>query len=113
VYKFTDLTRDEVDAMLGIELSQTRVYQEAKAEGIVEGRVEGIVEGRIEGRIEEGQSLVIKLLTRKVGKLSVALQKEIRNLSIDQIESLGEALLDFSTIADLKAWLTTAKPKSE
>jgi predicted transposase/invertase (TIGR01784 family) len=113
VYKFTDLTRDEVDAMLGIELSQTRVYQEAKAEGIVEGRVEGIVEGRIEGRIEEGQSLIIKLLTRKVGKLSVALQKEIRNLSIDQIESLGEALLDFSTIADLKAWLTTAKPKSE
>jgi predicted transposase YdaD len=121
VYKFTDLTRDEVDAMLGIELSQTRVYQEAKAEGIVEGRVEGIVEGRVEGivegrmegRIEEGQSLIIKLLTRKVGKLSVALQKEIRNLSIDQIESLGEALLDFSTIADLKAWLTTAKPKSE
>jgi predicted transposase YdaD len=87
--------------MLGIELRQTQVYQEAKAEG------------HGEGRIEEGQSLVSKLLTHKVGKLSAALQKEIRNLSIDQIESLGEALLDFSTIADLKAWLTTAKPKSE
>jgi predicted transposase/invertase (TIGR01784 family) len=33
VYKFGSLSRDEVDAMLGIELQQTRVYQEAKAEG--------------------------------------------------------------------------------
>ncbi len=40
VYKFTNLTRDEVDAMLEITLQQTRVYQDAKAEG------EAIVEVR-------------------------------------------------------------------
>ncbi|WP_407882994.1 DUF2887 domain-containing protein, partial [Scytonema sp. NUACC26] len=32
VYKFINLSRVEVEAMLGIDLEQTRVYQEAKAE---------------------------------------------------------------------------------
>jgi predicted transposase YdaD len=40
VYKFTQLTRAEVDAMLGVTLQETRVYQEAKAEGKVEGKLE-------------------------------------------------------------------------
>jgi predicted transposase YdaD len=33
VYEFTQLTRAEVDTMLGVTLQETRVYQEAKAEG--------------------------------------------------------------------------------
>ena len=40
-YKFTNLTRDEVNAMLGITFEQTRIYQEAKEEGREEGREEG------------------------------------------------------------------------
>jgi predicted transposase/invertase (TIGR01784 family) len=40
VYKFSSLSREEVEAMLGITLEQTRVYQEAKAEGREEGREE-------------------------------------------------------------------------
>jgi predicted transposase YdaD len=34
------LSREEVEAMLGSSLEETRVYQEAKAEGRVEGREE-------------------------------------------------------------------------
>lgn len=33
VYKFTTLSRREIEAMLGITLQETRVYREAKAEG--------------------------------------------------------------------------------
>ncbi|GAX37821.1 Rpn family recombination-promoting nuclease/putative transposase [Nodularia sp. NIES-3585] len=33
VYKFSSLSREEVEAMLGLSLEETRVYQEAKAEG--------------------------------------------------------------------------------
>ncbi|MBW4474721.1 MAG: Rpn family recombination-promoting nuclease/putative transposase [Stenomitos rutilans HA7619-LM2] len=33
VYKFSDLSREEVEAMLGISLEETKVYQEAKKEG--------------------------------------------------------------------------------
>jgi hypothetical protein len=29
----------------------------------------------------------------------------IKGLSIEQLENLGEALLDFSSVADLETWL--------
>ncbi|MBW4479139.1 MAG: Rpn family recombination-promoting nuclease/putative transposase [Tolypothrix brevis GSE-NOS-MK-07-07A] len=40
VYKFANLSREEVEAMLGVNLEETKVYQEAKAEGREEGREE-------------------------------------------------------------------------
>ena len=46
VYKFQNLSRAEVDVMLGIELQQTRVYQEAKDEGRQEGESELVQIGR-------------------------------------------------------------------
>ncbi len=30
---------------------------------------------------------------------------KIQSLSLEQLEALGEALLDFSTLADLEGWL--------
>ncbi|MGG6265401.1 Rpn family recombination-promoting nuclease/putative transposase [Leptolyngbya sp. AN03gr2] len=36
VYKFSQLSRDEVEAMLGLRLEETRIYREAKAEGKLE-----------------------------------------------------------------------------
>jgi predicted transposase/invertase (TIGR01784 family) len=50
VYKFNQLSREEVDAMLEIKLEETRVYQEAKTEGLIEGRTEGRTEGLVKGR---------------------------------------------------------------
>ena len=89
VYKFGNLSRDEVDLMLGIELQQTRVYQDAKADG----------------RIEEGQSLVLKILTRKLKNITPEVRSRVSSLTIEQIESLGEDLLDFTSMSDLLAWL--------
>jgi predicted transposase/invertase (TIGR01784 family) len=40
VYRFSHLSREEVEAMLGLTLQETRVYREAKAEGREEGREE-------------------------------------------------------------------------
>jgi predicted transposase/invertase (TIGR01784 family) len=90
LYKFSTLTRDEVDLMLGIELQQTRVYQDAKADG----------------RAEEGQSLVLKQLTRKLGNISPEVRSRVNSLTLDKLESLGEDLLDFTSMADLEAWLS-------
>lgn len=41
VYKFANLSREEVEAMLGINLQETRVYQDAKAEGEQQGELKG------------------------------------------------------------------------
>jgi predicted transposase/invertase (TIGR01784 family) len=99
VYKFNNLTRDEVDTMLGIQLEQTRVYQDAKAEG----EVIGLERGRSEGE----QVLVLKQLTRKLGTINPEIKARVNSLNIDRIESLGEDLLDFTQISDLVAWLDT------
>jgi predicted transposase YdaD len=93
VYKFSNLSRDEVDAMLGIELEQTRVYREAEQQGSVRGRQ------------EEAQSLILRQLNRRVGNISIDLEARIKTLTLAQLEELGEALLDFSQMADLVAWL--------
>jgi predicted transposase/invertase (TIGR01784 family) len=100
IYKFTTLSRDEVNVMLGYtidELKQTRVYQEAKEEGIREGRKEGKQEGEL--------NLVLRLLPRRIGTLSPELIAQISALNLPQLEALGEALLDFSRPSDLTDWL--------
>jgi predicted transposase/invertase (TIGR01784 family) len=87
VYKFTHLSRQEVDAMLGVRVQETRVYQEA--------------------REEEALSMVLRQLTRRVGQISEPNKAGIKALSLAQLEDLGEELIDFATIADLETWLAT------
>ncbi|NHC34602.1 Rpn family recombination-promoting nuclease/putative transposase [Scytonema millei] len=93
VYKFEDKSQREVEEMLGITLQETRVYREISEEG----------EQR--GRRAEGQSLVLRLLTRRVGELPQEVRQRIESLPLEQLENLGEALLDFTSMADLQAWL--------
>ncbi|MEH2145231.1 Rpn family recombination-promoting nuclease/putative transposase [Nostoc sp.] len=101
VYKFSTLSREEIAAMLGLNLEEPRAIREAEALG----EQKGIVKGQEIGREEEARSLILKLLNRKVGAIPDQLQTQIQVLSLEQLEGLGEALLDFSAIADLEGWL--------
>jgi predicted transposase YdaD len=65
---------------------------------------EGKEEGREEGRQSELR-LVMRLLTRRIGVINSQLQSQIENLSLTQLEDLGEALLDFNSETDLINWL--------
>jgi Domain of unknown function (DUF4351) len=75
-----------VDALLGIDLEQTRVYQEAQIDG--------------------EQRLVLKQLTRKLGNITPEIRSRVSSLTIDRVESLGEDLLYFTSMTDLEAWLS-------
>jgi Domain of unknown function (DUF4351) len=57
------------------------------------------------GRMAEGQSLIIRQLTRKLGELNPKTIESIHHLLLEQLESLGDALLDFNSIEDLLSWL--------
>jgi Domain of unknown function (DUF4351) len=70
-----------------------------------EGILEGIQQGRQEGRQEGQLQLVLRLLARQVGVLPEATIGQIQRLPIAQLESLGEALLDFASFEDLTDWL--------
>ncbi len=58
-----------------------------------------------EGRKEGEQRLVLRLLHRRIGEIDASLIERVQGLSIEQLENLGEALLDFSSVADLETWL--------
>lgn len=62
-------------------------------------------EGRVEGRTDGERALVLRLLTRKLGSLSPALTTKVSSLSLESLEALGEALLDFTRVEDLESWL--------
>jgi enamine deaminase RidA (YjgF/YER057c/UK114 family) len=51
----------------------------------------------------------MRLLTRRLGEVTPQVQERIQNLSIAQLENLGEALLDFTNVTDLEAWLDTVE----
>lgn len=90
VYKFKDLSRQEAEAMLGItNLQETRFYREAKEDG--------------------ERSLVLRQLNRRFGTLPEDLSSQVVSLSLAQIESLAEALLDFQTLSEMEAWLQRLK----
>ena len=56
--------------------------------------------------LEKGQrSLIVKQLNRKLGELPEMAIVRLEQLSGEQVESLGEALLDFASIADFTDWL--------
>ncbi|MGD1855454.1 MAG: DUF2887 domain-containing protein [Leptolyngbyaceae cyanobacterium] len=92
VYKFPNLTRQEIADMFAIsDLRKTKVYEE------------GLQEGE--------RALVVRLLKRKAGKLPKALLLQVEQLSVMQLEDLAEALLDFDELADLETWLARLTEK--
>jgi predicted transposase/invertase (TIGR01784 family) len=82
-------------------LAESVIYQKILSKGRQEGRQEGLQEGRQEGEAE----LLIRLLNRRCGALADELQAQVRSLSIPELESLGEAILDFQGLKDLETWL--------
>jgi len=73
--------------------------------GLQQGWQAGKQEGRQEGRQEGSAAITIRQLQRQVGRLDAEMQTRIQALSFEQLEQLGEALLDFQQHADLQAWL--------
>ncbi|MBW4512434.1 MAG: DUF4351 domain-containing protein [Scytonematopsis contorta HA4267-MV1] len=89
-YKFTQLNRAEVNTMLGITFEDTTLYKETLEEGEVKGAAR----------------LVIRLLTERLGQEpSEEIRARISHMPLPTVESLALALFDFTSLADLEAWL--------
>ena len=73
-------------------MRESVIYQDILQRGLQQGRQEGEA------------ALITRLLTRRLGEVDSLLMERIRGLSTEQLEELAEALLDFSSVADLMAW---------
>ena len=86
VSKFAKLSREEIQSIfLLTDIKQTRVYQDAKQEGETQ--------------------LLLRLLSKQFGQMGNRRIQAINQLSLEQLEDLGEALLDFNNVAELDNWL--------
>lgn len=74
-------------------MRESVIYQEIREDGLLEGRQ------------REAISFVTRQLTRRVGAIAPIIQEQIQTLSVEELENLGEALLDFSEVTDLENWL--------
>jgi predicted transposase YdaD len=54
---------------------------------------------------KEAFKVVSRLLNRRFSNIDSSLRERVQNLSAEQLENLGEALLDFAEISDLVSWL--------
>jgi predicted transposase/invertase (TIGR01784 family) len=100
VKKLPSLTVEEIREMLDLQdvsLSETQFFKEV----FQQGKDQGEQEGRQEGKTD----LALQLLARRCGDLSIEQVTQVRSLSINQVESLSEALLDFGGMSDLELWL--------
>ena len=88
---------DELERQLFYLQDQQRFREEALETGVQQGLQQGLQQGQ--------SNIVIRLLERKLGTLDESIQARILQLSSDRLDSLTEALLDFSRVEDLVNWL--------
>jgi len=100
-----------VDTYLKLNAEEERLFKADIAEMIPETRevVMEIVTSWMEEGIQQGiqtiQGIIQRLLLKRLGTIQPELQARISQLSLIQLEELAEAILDFSSEADLVAWL--------
>ncbi|MEC4892252.1 MAG: DUF4351 domain-containing protein [Oscillatoria sp. PMC 1051.18] len=92
------LEKNFVKSVLRQEIMRESViYQDIEAEATQKGIQQGIQ--------REAVSFALRLLKRRIGEVKPELQAQIQELSVEQLEELGEALLDFSSEDELISWL--------
>jgi hypothetical protein len=88
----TNLVQQEENDVM-VQLSQ--VYLEWKQQT----RQEGIECGE--------RTMILRILTHRVGELPAEVRSHLDRLSVPQLENLADTLLDFSNLTDLTQWLAT------
>ncbi|WLT39514.1 Rpn family recombination-promoting nuclease/putative transposase [Synechocystis sp. B12] len=85
----------------GLEKGEQQGLQQGLQRGLQEGLQRGLQEG-----LQRGEStLILRQLGRRFGQIDLTIEQKIKSLSLAQLETLGENLLDFSCKQDLFDWL--------
>ncbi|NEO90233.1 MAG: DUF4351 domain-containing protein [Moorea sp. SIO3G5] len=94
------------------QLIQAYFREDMMQESVVYQRIirQGLEQGLEQGKRNE-LNLIKRLLNRRLGEINPQLQNQIEELSFEQLEDLGEALLDFETEVDLTNWLNQLTDK--
>ena len=84
----------------------TPAERDATMEIVTSWHREGVTEGIAQGITRGKETLVERQLRRRLGSVPSEVIARLDGLSPEQLDDLGEALLDFSGPADLESWLS-------
>jgi predicted transposase/invertase (TIGR01784 family) len=96
IANLANLNREELE-----DLEKREMFIEDQKGAILKGIQDGIKEGIKKREI----ALILRQLARCVGEIEPEIEIRLRQLSLEQIESLAEAMFDFTSPQDLSAWL--------
>ena len=97
----------------GLQKGRQEGLQEGLQEGELRGEQRGRQEGLQEGRQEGQRKIILLLLNHKFDGIESPVVERINRLSLEQLEAMGESLLDFRQISDLEAWLKDAEKSND
>lgn len=60
-------------------------------------------QGQVEGKKQEAQRYLLRLLNRRFGEIPASIQTQIQNLTVEQLEELGETLLTATSLEEFSA----------
>ena len=63
------------------------------------------------GQRSHALSLVRRLLRRRLGELPNTIEMEIEKLSLDQLDQLGEDLLEITGVENLQQWINDQRQR--
>lgn len=88
-----NLTAEELD-----DQERREIYIQDQRGAITKALKQGIKKGQL--------ALIMRQLQRRVGQVFPEIESRIDRLSVEQLENLGDALIDFNNVSDLTDWLT-------
>lgn len=93
--------------LAGLKFGKTMIQQAFRSSVMRESVIyqEIYQEGRQEGRQEGEAALVLRLLNRRFGAIAPEALAQIQTLTIEELEDLAEAILEFAAPEDLLTWL--------
>jgi predicted transposase/invertase (TIGR01784 family) len=99
-----------VQVMAGLRFNKTlvkRLFREdIMKESVIYQEIFETGEQQGEQRaLQREKALILRQVSRRVGEVPQDLRSSVELLSIDRLEALGEALLDFNSLQDLQNWL--------
>ncbi|QNP29932.1 DUF4351 domain-containing protein [Cylindrospermopsis curvispora] len=101
--------REDKELIMRLAPLYQQDIEKVRQEGLQEGELRGEQRGRQEGQ----RKIILLLLNHKFDGIELPVVERINRLSLEQLEAMGESLLDFKQISDLEAWLKDAEKSND
>jgi len=98
--------KDFIRQLLSEEIMQESViYQDIFQKGEKRGEERGEKRGEKRGEVKGKRNTLMRQLNRRLGEIDSLLVDQIQILTVEKLDDLAEALLEFSEVTDLVSWL--------